>query len=446
MSKDWTDKLRTKLEEHASTPPEGLWESLSAELGIAQEQQPARGANPTRWLGWRRLAVAAAAVLVIGVGLVPILWQEVATLDDSDAIVAQQVLSLDERSIGLEQVASQPVPSQIQLHKDSPSGGRLLALAQEATRGNGSQHRDTSPLTVAEVEPAREEAIPPSAEEPSRTGSDSSEVEEEHIIIVPQGQADPETSQDLPLQDLEQVQYHRDASRWSASMYTKGQLPGPRNNSNGSSLPMLGRLSTMDNELRLFSSREASLEPTRGLSFVDNPQYTFRHRAPLRMGLSASYELDRHISLQTGVVYSYLRSDYSVNHSYLSISGQQELHYLGVPLGVSYRLINLGRLSLYSSVGTMVEKCLYGYMRSRSEVHADVRRPDYVPEERNFQWSARAGLGLEYRVSQGLSFFLEPQMSYYFDNGSLIRSYYKEHPLSFDFQLGFRWSLGAGPL
>lgn len=441
MSKDWIDKLRTKLEDHASTPPEGLWESLSAELGIAQEQQPTRDAKLIQWLGWRRIAVAAVAVLVIGVGLVPMLWQDVSTPDVPMLVTAQDIPPFVGNPLGVEESVAPPLRATEPL--GYPSEGHLLALAQETTRGDRPQPKEEISSVYIETVPASETTTSP-AEAPSHVDSGSTEVEERHIIIVPQAQA--EVPQELSLQDLGQVQHYRDGSRWSASMHMRGQLPAPRNNSGGGGLPTLSRLSAMDSELRLFSSREAIPEPTRVLSFTDDPQYTFRHRAPLRMGLSVSYELDQHLSLQTGIVYSYLRSDYSVNHSYLSISGQQELHYIGVPFGVSYRLIDLGRLSLYSSVGTMVEKCLYGYMRSRSEVHADVRRPDYAPEERNFQWSAKAGLGLEYRVSQGLSFFVEPQMSYYFDNGSLIRSYYKEHPLSFDFQLGFRWNLRTRPL
>ncbi len=421
--------------------------------------EPPAVPQPARGLWWRRVGVAVAVVVVVGLALWPLLSpgedvpgaSELATHLPSPASVAQP------SDAGRDTLAvAQPAPS-----PTAPEGSHrpLLALAggEGSPRAHAASDAERLATQVSTSAPSRPEgtasvadAHPPSGQEGTslerlRTEPISTPApEEEHVVLVPRHQPAQADLLDIEVPNYPEPTPSEPSSAWSTSMYTRGQLPTGQSRTSTGGMPMLSKLSSMDGGLRLFASRDASSEPTRVLGFTDDPQFSFRHRAPLRMGLSLAYALSERLSLQTGVVYSLLRSDYSVSHSHLSVSGQQELHYLGVPLGVSYRLISLGRLGLYSSVGTMVEKCLYGYMRSRSQAHSDVRRPDYTPEERNFQWSVRASLGLEYRLSGGLHLFVEPQVSYYLDNGSLIKSYYKEHPLSFDFQLGFRWTLPGG--
>lgn len=448
MNKDWTDRLRTKLEDHASSPPEGLWESLSSELGIAGFQDIPVEPVPPRRIAWLRIAsIAAMLILVVGAGLW-LIAPSGDTTSEPPTLAIQQISSpvVDSLVVGETRSTASLLPGDGSSATKQPTQERLLALAEPQVEVTSPKGGKQSPA----VPPIQDHDViaTTDVETDLPKDSDTPEVEqEEHIIVIPQTRLEADAPQDVLALDMGELPHAQELSRWSASMLTRGQFPTPRNtSSSGESLPMLGRLSAMNGELRQFtSSREVSTESARILSFTDDPRYTFKHRVPLRMGLSVGYALDQRFSLQTGLVYSFLRSDYSVNNSFLSISGQQELHYVGIPLGVNYRLLDLGRLSLYSSVGTMVEKCLYGYMRSRSQVEGDVRRPDYSPEERSFQWSARAGLGLEYRVKDGLSFFVEPQVSYYFDNGSLIKNYYKEHLFSIDFQLGFRWTLRTSP-
>ena len=63
MKEEWTDKLKTRLEHHEMTPPEGLWEGLSEQMGLAEE--PVRKSS---FLHWKRWAVAAAVAALAGTG------------------------------------------------------------------------------------------------------------------------------------------------------------------------------------------------------------------------------------------------------------------------------------------------------------------------------------------------------------------------------------------
>ena len=59
-------------------------------------------------------------------------------------------------------------------------------------------------------------------------------------------------------------------------------------------------------------------------------------------------------------------------------------------------------------------------------------------KESALQWSVNGGLGAEYRLSPTLGFYLEPGVSYYFNNNSDIENYYKEHPTAFSLNIGMR--------
>ena len=79
-----------------------------------------------------------------------------------------------------------------------------------------------------------------------------------------------------------------------------------------------------------------------------------------------------------------------------------------------------------------MEKMVYG---SRTEA-GNRQRVSIGP----LQLSVNAGIGAEWRFIPTLSLFVEPGLGYYFDNHSTIPTFYQEHPLSFNLNLGLRFS------
>ena len=60
MREDWAEKLRRKLEGHRKSPPPGLWEGISKEMGF--ETKPVR--KPAVMKRWHWAAAAAVLALV----------------------------------------------------------------------------------------------------------------------------------------------------------------------------------------------------------------------------------------------------------------------------------------------------------------------------------------------------------------------------------------------
>ncbi len=82
--------------------------------------------------------------------------------------------------------------------------------------------------------------------------------------------------------------------------------------------------------------------------------YLYRHKQPLSFGISVRKEFGYGLSLESGLVYSLLRSDVRVSQNDESFS--QTLHMLGIPLRVNWDFLSRGDWKLYLGAGGMVEK------------------------------------------------------------------------------------------
>lgn len=80
------------------------------------------------------------------------------------------------------------------------------------------------------------------------------------------------------------------------------------------------------------------------------------HRQPIRAGLSLGYRLNQRLSLATGLTYTNLTSDIRDGSDSHYFTGEQVLHYIGLPLSVRYDILQWKRLNLYASAGILVEK------------------------------------------------------------------------------------------
>jgi len=137
---------------------------------------------------------------------------------------------------------------------------------------------------------------------------------------------------------------------------------------------------------------------------------------PLSFGLSVRKNLDAHWGIETGLVYTYLSSNYRWNYRE-AFDATQQLHYLGVPLnGVFYLWNNNPRWNVYLSAGTMLEKGLW--MKTVRNQHFTDHTATTTQKNAiaGWQWSLNSSLGLSYRFTKKMEFYVEPRFSYYFDN------------------------------
>lgn len=168
-----------------------------------------------------------------------------------------------------------------------------------------------------------------------------------------------------------------------------------------------------------------------------------KHRQPFRLGLTFAYGLTSRLSLESGLTYTRLVSDLKDGSEYYYLTGRQTLHYVGIPLNVNVRLLTLQRFSLYWSAGVLAEKCVGGKVETEyvAEDEPSISETEHYTT-RPYQFSAHTAIGAQYNVLPSLSLYAQPGMGYYFDDSSSLRTLYKEHPLTFNFEIGIRLSWG----
>lgn len=149
--------------------------------------------------------------------------------------------------------------------------------------------------------------------------------------------------------------------------------------------------------------------------------HEYSHHQPIRFGLMFLYRLNDHWSLESGLSYTRLLSDFTtiVDGQVTDVS-EQRLHYIGIPLNLGYQFRIYRRVGMYVKAGGSIEKML---------------------NASPWQFSVNGATGVNYELTDRLNLYFEPGVGYYFNDGSSISTLYKDHPLNYNLSIGLRINL-----
>ena len=168
-----------------------------------------------------------------------------------------------------------------------------------------------------------------------------------------------------------------------------------------------------------------------------------RHRLPVRIGMNVAYAATKRISIESGLTYTRLSSDIREGTKDNFFYGEQQLDYVGVPVNVKYRFAGFRRFGIYASAGLLAEKCVSGKTTMKYVIMGETRDTEQQKiSEKPLQMSVNAAIGAQYDVMNNICIYAEPGLSYYFDDGSSLKSIYKDKPLNFSLNIGIRVLLG----
>lgn len=169
----------------------------------------------------------------------------------------------------------------------------------------------------------------------------------------------------------------------------------------------------------------------------------YKHRLPVRVGINVAYRLTDRLSVESGVSYTRLSSDMKDGTKDNFSSSSQKLDYIGVPLNVKYRAFGYRRLSVYASAGLLTEKCVSGKTTHEYVISGEKKKHEAEDvAAKPWQLSVNAALGAQFDVLRNVGVYVEPGVSYYFDDRSPLSTIYKEKPLNFNLNLGVRYTIG----
>lgn len=164
------------------------------------------------------------------------------------------------------------------------------------------------------------------------------------------------------------------------------------------------------------------------------------HDKPITFGLSVSKSLGNKWNLETGLQYSLLKSNFTLGEDSYYIKQNQKVHYLGIPLQVSYRWFDVKNWSAYSSLGATLHIPIYGkntkqYVTGKTIPY--MNSSHFIP---SFQWAIGTGIGLQYQFITNWCVYFEPTFSWYIPNGSTTHTIWTKQPFTITVPFGIRFT------
>ena len=437
MDNEWKNSLRERFSDYASPEPEGLWEGI--EQGMAGKSR--RKMLPV----WIASGLAAAAAVALVVFLHPEKTLQAPDLQ-KQATLAESVQA--EPAVVDTAATSSPASTT----PSSPAAtGDLKAVPASKSVPFAVASRQT---LLAEAEPAvsapsSEETVPDAVNDLHSRLDRESAVEQENVVAEKKevGEMPDQVGQDDQVRHDDQVG-HDDTilpasirKRFSIGAYGNGgqaskeQLQGYGMNRTGE---YLGTRATGSNVKNNVSGLMRTLASNRASNFEAH------HAAPLRVGVTAAWELTPHLNLVSGLNWTYLNSEFEETASPIRTVVGQDLGYLGVPLRLEAGFNVWKGLWLSAGSGGMVEKGLLSSSWTNTWVDGQKaetgKKPE--PDTGGLLWSVGATAGAEYRFSPSFGLYFTPGIEYHFDNGAEVRSAYTEKPLHWNVNLGVRFHFG----
>lgn len=172
-----------------------------------------------------------------------------------------------------------------------------------------------------------------------------------------------------------------------------------------------------------------------------SPKSSTRHHKPVRITMACSYPISQRLAISGGITYSYLKSEYTSMAKNYSSCTKQNLHYLGIPLSLRYRLFSVSIFSMYASLGGMAEKLVHGTKSTETTKNTTTEQEKTSVSSHSLQWSTNASLGIEMHLYRSVSLFGEAGATHYFSSSSSPSSYYTDKPNNIQFNFGLRYDL-----
>ncbi|MFA6336006.1 MAG: hypothetical protein WCX48_10750, partial [Bacteroidales bacterium] len=150
------------------------------------------------------------------------------------------------------------------------------------------------------------------------------------------------------------------------------------------------------------------------------------YEKPFSIGLMLSRKMTDELSLETGLVYSYLSTTYTTPHE---ISPKTlKLHYIGIPVNIVATITEIGpRCKIYMSAGAMVEKGLVSYSTLDNMLDGPMKKKSKIE---GIQCSISASAGISYKIFKNWDIYIEPHLSYYFDNNQPLSIRTVQHSIT----------------
>ena len=458
MRKDWKNSLRDSLSDFQAPEPEGLWAvvekriaagadgartsgagaagAAGAKAGSEMRRGTGEGRSESRVLVPLSLALAGAAALLLLL-LLP----------------GKSENSLEVLPANTNPQTAEVLPATSNLQPTEALSGTSNTQPTEALSGT------SNPLTVEVFPATRQPQVAetmPAVTKPSgdpqpginvsndsqtfKTDNDAATTETDEGQVV---EKQPVEDNPSIWQGTDEQKPQRQSARRPRINLIAMACGTPNSHSsmqNYSTLPCSDIATSLQSlNYNDFAYRNFSSTVTSNLGREVSTQTT--HRQPIRLALEAEYMLTDRFGLISGLSFSRLVSDLkSGGENYYHTV--QKLDYIGIPLRLSWHLVDSQRFMLYTGIGGMVEKCIGGSVTSSYSLYGEnVQGESLKVMDQPLVFSVDASMGFGINLFNAASIVIEPGLSWHIPDGGTISNIYRDRPLNFSLTIALRFSL-----
>ena len=425
MKTNWQKDIHDRLGSYEKDAPEGLWEGISRRMpklndGGMLTDKPQRTAKFRMWRV-AGVAVAASVALVIGYNFLGNDVQDNINIP-TNTTKHPNILASNKKPIGNEPTgvcAEQATHSADDLLSDQPKLAN--ASTEQPTLANASTETNVKEIGSKEENSKKENGqteVKPEKREDNRMLRKN----QDNALLAYNDVTERSGSTDAP-------------SRWSVSTGAMGGLGASGTTTAYGDYLVLSCPGVMD-------TKDSPMLDMSSVNRDEETKTEYEHHLPIRIGLSVAYALTDRLSISSGLTYTRLSSDIKDASRESKYIGEQRLHYVGIPVNVSYKVASSRWISLYGTAGVLAEKCVSGttdegYVENNTMKYTNTHDISSKP----LQMSINAGVGIQFDFIDNVGIYAEPGLSYYFDDGSALQTIYKEKPLNFNLNVGVRFKL-----
>lgn len=458
MKRNWKEDIHDRLGNFETEAPDGLWEAIHQRMAQTERAQAEKRQTPfVLQPALRRTACAAAACLALIAGYQYFGDGGKETVNgvkqaggDGMIAVGGTVASDNSRYVASKPATASIVATNlagVRVAKNGVTPAAVYAQTQNSESAQISTSQPLNPSTSQPLNPSTPQHLNTSTSQPHNTSTP------QHL--------NPSTSQ--PLNPSTSHHHNPSTSQphnpsTSLLAYTPADshashrtAPSQRWTLSTSAMTGMGASSVTNST----ATYVEAVGPD-DVIWADNQQLgigifnqgksvktEYKHRLPVRVGLNVAYRLTDRLSVESGVSYTRLSSDMKDGTKDNYSSSSQKLDYIGVPLNVKYRAFGYRRLSVYASAGLLTEKCVSGKTTHEYVISGEKKKHEAEDvAAKPWQLSVNAALGAQFDVLRNVGVYVEPGVSYYFDDRSPLSTIYKEKPLNFNLNMGVRYTIG----
>lgn len=440
MKKDdelWLKKIKERLDDYSEPLPAAGWERLEKALPASASA----GAGMQKRILFRRWAMTAAAAVLVAVTSVS-LWFLQSPVADDVRHLAEPALAV------IPDVLPEPAKPAGQTEQPEPVIRRVPVGGETFGRKPLVAQRMDTEETAPDMIDATVDKDAAARVAGQNGGFPVAEISDTETI----GQEAEKTSTTTPEKDVRRMRRPSSKDKLHLPVEKKSSGGGKGWSvglSVGNAGGLVSQANTLDNLQQsgidngpVFNNKVDMTSVSNGiLNIPEGNEVVFeggvpylrkvmanvkdiKHKQPISFGLSVRKTLPKGFSVETGVTYTMLSSEIQFEGTAGDID--QKLYYIGIPVRANWNFLNGKHFTMYVSAGGAIEKCVYGKIGTEKETVKPV------------QLSLMGAVGAQYNISKRVGLYVEPGVSHFFDDGSLIETIRKENPTNFTLQAGIR--------